>query len=272
MAQSLPPPVLDVRNLIKVKGDPESASFTLVVPRMQVTEGQLVAVVGESGCGKTTLLDILSMIASPDECDQLLITPEKNAGAQNIMALLTAGYETILARCRAHVGYVLQTGGLLPFLTVGENAALPSRILGRAISQTRIALLSERLGIGDKLELLPKHLSGGQRQRAAILRSLVHQPSLVLADEPTAAVDWTRAQKIIDDIERLVRDEGISAVIVTHDLRLVEERADQIFNFRLTVDASGNHVTSTCYQSKPAVSIKSSEPHPSGAADLEALH
>lgn len=239
-------PVLALRDLKKTKGDPESQSFTLHVPELVIEAGSLVAIVGESGCGKTTLLDILSLISEADTSEMFTLADQDGAGDVDIIDLQKRGAEAALAEQRAHIGYVLQTGGLLPFLSVEQNASVPFRVVGRKPDVPRIAELATRLGIGDKLSALPKDLSGGQRQRAAILRGLAHSPSLLFADEPTAAVDWTRAVSIMQDFSNLVRENGVSVVLVTHDLRLVENIADQIFGFELTSSEDGRHVTSRC--------------------------
>lgn len=143
------------------------------------------------------------------------------------------------------MGYVLQTGGLLPFLSVAENIHLPLRILGVPIDHAEIEDLAECIDIRAVLGKKPQHLSGGQRQRAAILRALVHNPRLILADEPTAAVDKSRARAIVQDFKRLACDQGATIIMVTHDYRLVRDLADVTYTFDVTpVSATG--IQSVC--------------------------
>ena len=130
------------------------------------------------------------------------------------------------------IGYVLQTGGLLPFLTVRQNIALPLA-LNRLKDNSRIQELASNLGIAEQLDKRPAFLSGGQRQRAAIARALIHRPSLVLADEPTAAVDELTAMEIRDQFQSLSKTLGTTTIMVSHDRSLLRGRVDRIFSFRL---------------------------------------
>jgi putative ABC transport system ATP-binding protein len=132
-------------------------------------------------------------------------------------ALWQRGAGDALARLRAQsFGYVLQTGGLVPFLSVGANAALAQDLAGRR-DAARIAALAERLGIAGLLARMPETLSVGQRQRAAILRALAHQPALVLADEPTAALHPEMAVSILALLAEQARAAGAAVLLATHD-------------------------------------------------------
>ena len=146
---------------------------------------------------------------------------------------------------------MLQTGGLLPFLSVGQNIRLPGRIKGVAVSDASLRALAARLGVEHCLERMPVALSIGQRQRVAILRARVHQPRLVLADEPTAAVDKTRARAIIDDMHKLATEEGVAVVVVTHDVDLIASRADVLYSFE-TTQVSEQVIRSVCRQENKA--------------------
>jgi putative ABC transport system ATP-binding protein len=208
------------------------SSFELQVPDFSVEAGQLVALVGPSGCGKSTLLDIIALVMAPSRVGVFEMRPDAAGPAHDVRELWARADEASLAGLRRdYLGYVLQTGGLLPFLNVRDNVALPSRIKGSDEEHARLESLAERLGVGDTLDRMPDSLSIGQRQRVAILRALAARPRLVLADEPTAAVDKARAAAIMDDMQSLARDENVAVLLVTHDLDLVEGRADLTYTF-----------------------------------------
>ncbi len=239
-------PILRLANLRKTREQGETR-FELHVPAFHLHAGQFVAVVGESGCGKSTLLDLLALVLKPTHCETFWLAEGSGAGRGiDIWQLWNAGAEHKLAEIRRRdLGYVLQTGGLLPFLSVAENIHLPLRILGVPIDHAEIEDLAECIDIRAVLGKKPQHLSGGQRQRAAILRALVHNPRLILADEPTAAVDKSRARAIVQDFKRLACDQGATIIMVTHDYRLVRDLADVTYTFDVTpVSATG--IQSVC--------------------------
>ena len=221
--------------------------FTLEVPQFSVEPGELVAVVGASGCGKSTLLDILALVMAPTRAEDFGFRAGEADSEHDIRRLWRLGDEASLAALRRdYLGYVLQTGGLLPFLSVRENIELSARIRGCGPAGQRLYVLAERLGLDGCLDRMPGALSVGQRQRVAIARALVHAPRLVLADEPTAAVDKARARAVMADLEALARDEGVAVVLVTHDVDLVSGHADRTYTFDV-VQTSENVTRSTCY-------------------------
>lgn len=230
--------VYRLRGVVKTRAKGGSA-FELVVPRLDIHQGEFVAIVGASGCGKSTLLDLLGLVMSPTQCQEFSL---RVAGVSHQLMDMS---ESDLARLRrVHLGYVLQTGGLLPFLSVGDNAHLPCRLNGQRGGRVQVEALLERLKIKDQAHKKPQFLSGGQRQRAAIARALAHRPPVVLADEPTAAVDKYAAKDIRDQFKELTTDLGITLVMVTHDHDLVRGVADRTFTFQ--VEALGeNHIQST---------------------------
>jgi putative ABC transport system ATP-binding protein len=199
----------------------------LVVP-----SGDFVALMGPSGCGKSTLLNL---VAGLDVADEGTITV---AGE-----LVTGRSEDELSQLRRkHIGIVFQFFNLLEGMTVLENVALPAVIAGRKrrMAETRARDLLDLLGIGDKASTVPGMLSGGQRQRLAIARALANEPTLLLADEPTGALDSEGGQEVIELLSRL-HNGGQTIVLVTHDPgvaaaagrvvrmrdgRIVEETAD----------------------------------------------
>jgi putative ABC transport system ATP-binding protein len=233
-----------LEGLIKTRGRSENL-FELRVPRFAVSPGQMVAVIGESGCGKSTLLDILALVMAPSRVTRFQVHADTGR-SWDIAALWEREDEDALARLRRDsFSYVLQTGGLLPFLNVRRNICLPARIKGKKVSHERLTHLAARLGVDGCLDRMPLSLSLGQRQRVAILRALAHRPRLLLADEPTASVDKTRARAIMDDMQRLARDEGVAVVVVTHDLDLVLNRADRAYTFD-TVQLNHQATRSLC--------------------------
>ena len=243
-------PMVYLEGLIKTRTQSESV-FELHVPRFTVLPGQMVAVIGESGCGKSTLLDIIALVMAPTRAARFEVA-SSSGQVHDVAEIWSQGGEGELARLRRDCfGYVLQTGGLLPFLSVGQNIRLPGRIKGVAVSDARLRALAARLGVEHCLERMPVALSIGQRQRVAILRALVHQPRLVLADEPTAAVDKTRARAIIDDMHKLATEEGVAVVVVTHDVDLIASRADVLYSFE-TTQVSEQVIRSVCRQENKA--------------------
>jgi putative ABC transport system ATP-binding protein len=194
-----------VRKTFEAENAPVRAlrGANLVVP-----SGDFVALMGPSGCGKSTLLNL---IAGLDVADEGTISV---AGE-----LVTGRTEDELSQLRRrHIGIVFQFFNLLEGMTVLENVALPAVIAGRKrrMAETRARDLLDLLGIGDKASTVPGMLSGGQRQRLAIARALANEPTLLLADEPTGALDSEGGQEVIELLSRLHAG-GQTIVLVTHD-------------------------------------------------------
>jgi putative ABC transport system ATP-binding protein len=176
---------------------------------LDIAPGEFVAVIGRSGSGKTTMLDLLGLLLKP------------TAGG-----LVIDGVETTLLtdRQRAHmrarkVGFVFQEYNLLSGLSVLENVMLPQRYAKDGeVGRKRAIDLIDRVGLSDRIKHRPAELSGGQMQRVAIARSMVNRPSLILLDEPTGAVDTETAQQLVELLKLLNRQEGVTLVLVTHDL------------------------------------------------------
>ena len=213
-----------------MKREKNGAQFQLVVPQLEVFFEQTLAVVGASGCGKSTLLDMLALILRPTEAKNFSLHTGK--GEVDLLEAQPSALAKIRGR---HIGYVLQSGGLLSFLTVYENIILPGRLLGLPLNilQVRAERLAKRLDIEEQLAKKPPYLSGGQRQRVAIARALIHEPELVLADEPTAAVDQDSANEICAIFKSVVQEAGSALVIVSHDRSLMERMADRMITFHV---------------------------------------
>ena len=189
---------------------------------LSVPSGDFIALMGPSGCGKSTLLNL---IAGLDVADEGTITV---AGE-----LVTGRTEDELSQLRRrHIGIVFQFFNLLEGMTVLENVALPAVIAGRKrkAAETCARDLLDLLGIGDKAGTVPGMLSGGQRQRLAIARALANEPTLLLADEPTGALDSEGGQEVIELLSRL-HSGGQTIVLVTHDAG-VASAADRIVRMR----------------------------------------
>jgi putative ABC transport system ATP-binding protein len=175
---------------------------------LAIGPGEFVALMGPSGCGKSTLLNLVAGLEMADE-GEIEVAGEPVTGQS----------EDQLARLRRrHIGLVFQFFNLLEGMTVLENVALPAVIAGRKrkMAETRARDLLDLLGIGDKAASVPGVLSGGQRQRLAIARALANEPTLLLADEPTGALDSEGGSEVIELMRRLHRG-GQTIVLVTHD-------------------------------------------------------
>lgn len=189
-----------------------AGGFLMSVPKFAVAAGEAVAVTGASGSGKSTVLDALGLVLRPEAAAEF-----RCCGA-DAAALWRAGDLDGLAATRAAgIGYILQTGGLLPFLDVKDNIGLSPALLKQRDAGAHIAKLVEALGLGPHLAKMPAQLSIGERQRAAIARALAHRPALLLADEPTASLDPVNAGKVLDLLLELVRGLGTALVLVSHD-------------------------------------------------------
>jgi len=188
-----------------------------------VTSGEFVAVMGPSGCGKSTLLNIIAGLDVPDE-GVVSVAGESFSGRD-------ANY---LARMRrTHIGIVFQFFNLLEGMTVQENIVMPALIAGvkRKLAETRARDLMDLLGLADKAKAAPTTLSGGQRQRLAIARALANRPTVLLADEPTGALDSDGGEEILELFCRLHADSGQTIVLITHD-RSVAEAASRLVQMR----------------------------------------
>ena len=200
----------------------EGVSFRLNVPSLQIRQGEQIAVIGESGCGKSTLLDILAFIAKPSDIDSFRFRPNLADSPTDIGTLWDKKQLNALGDMRKqHIGYVMQTGGLLPYLTVRDNINLSRNVLKMKKDDT-VDTLARELGIARHLDKLPGTLSTGERQRVAIARGLAHQPSIVIADEPTASVDPFAAEKIMALFMELAEDRNITVIVASHAWRHIK--------------------------------------------------
>lgn len=179
---------------------------------LDIFDHELTMLVGPSGCGKTTLLSIISGILSPTDGDVFLF-------GQSLGSM--SDEQKVLAR-RRDVGFIFQQYNLLSSLTVAENAALP--LLAASVEyDTAVARAEEVmswLGMRDQVNKLPRQLSGGEQQRVAIARALVHNPRLIVCDEPTAALDARTGISVLEILRNIALEERHSVIVVTHDERI----------------------------------------------------
>jgi putative ABC transport system ATP-binding protein len=217
--------VLEVRGLRKIyeSAEPEGAPVrALRGVDLGMNAGEFIAVMGPSGCGKSTLLNLVAGLDTPTE-GEVIVAGEALSGKD----------ENDLARMRRkHIGIVFQFFNLLEGMSVLENVALPAIVAGtpRRQAETRARDLLDLLGLADKAVKAPGVLSGGQRQRLAIARALANQPTLLLADEPTGALDSAGGAEVMELFRRLHLD-GQTILLVTHDDG-VAATADRIVEMR----------------------------------------
>ncbi|WP_437887965.1 ABC transporter ATP-binding protein [Phytobacter sp. V91] len=211
--------MLHIDALSVVRGQGAQAHH-VYLPQLSLRPGQVVAVTGESGCGKSTLLEAIGLLLAPASVGRFELHDEK---LLDVAALLKNRQQAALADVRArHLGFVLQNGGLLPFLSVQDNIRLPCQLLGKTPDKAMLNRVVETLKLGPLLSKLPAQLSFGERQRTAFARAILHRPGLVLADEPTAALDPYNAQQLFSLFIDLVAQEGMMALVVCHDWPLVQ--------------------------------------------------
>lgn len=189
---------------------------------LTISTGEMFAIVGPSGCGKSTLLNLLGILDSPSQ-GEILVDGEP----------VTSKNETQLAAIRSQkIGFIFQLHHLLPQCSALENVLVPTLALPNKPNpeetEARAKQLFDKVGLANKLNSKPSELSGGERQRVAVIRSLINQPSILLADEPTGALDEANAQNLVELLVDLNESEKLALVMVTHD----QEKAQQLGDVR----------------------------------------
>ncbi|WP_459175921.1 ABC transporter ATP-binding protein [Ewingella americana] len=211
--------MLHIDDLCVVRGQGAQAHH-VCLPQLTLRPGQVVAVTGESGCGKSTLLEAIGLLLRPASVGRFELHDEKKL---DVAKLINTNQQAELADIRSrHLGFVLQNGGLLPFLSVQDNIRLPCQLLGMVPDNAMLSRVIDALKLGPLLSKHPAQLSFGERQRTAFARAILHRPGLVLADEPTAALDPHNAQQLFSLFIDLVVQEGMMALVVCHDWPLVQ--------------------------------------------------
>ena len=214
---------LETRSVTKTYGIGSGIIKAVDQVSIHVRSGEFVGLVGPSGSGKTTLLAMLAGLLAPTGGSIVI-------DGQEIGKMSEAQRSRFR---REKIGFTFQANNLVPFLTALENVELMLRLNGKLnkAGQARAKELLVRLGLGDRLNNLPRQLSGGQQQRVAIARALIHSPALVLADEPTASLDTERAFQAVETFSNLVHEQKRAGIMVTHDLRMCQY-ADRVIQMQ----------------------------------------
>lgn len=201
-------------------GKGEAATPALRGVSLVARPGEVLLIRGPSGSGKTTLLQLMGALKTPDR-GRVSICGEPTAGL---------GQRQLRGIRLSKIGFVFQFFNLFPTLSAWENVALPLDLVGRSrpAAEARARELLDRLGLADRADHRPGQLSGGQRQRVAVARALAHDPAVILADEPTAALDGVSGQAVVDTLRTLARREGRIVVLVSHDQRLMDKADREI--------------------------------------------
>ena len=219
MTDATAQPIVEARRLQKVYDTGAVRVDALKGVDLAIRPGEMVSIMGPSGCGKTTLLNCLSGLDSIDDGDVLI---------EGVSLAAMSDRERTDYRA-AHMGFVFQFYNLMPVLTAVENVELPLLVARVPVKEARAKALDalELVGMRARADHVPDELSGGERQRTTIARSLVNDPSIVWADEPTGDLDSENAGEITDLMRHLNRERGLTFLIVTHDIT-VGRKADRI--------------------------------------------
>jgi putative ABC transport system ATP-binding protein len=209
-------PAVMAEKLTKIFGQGESRVVALKDADVAIEPGEIVALMGPSGSGKTTLLRALSLI-DPPTTGEITIVDERVFDGERVLI-----DDRKLRRQR--MGIIFQAYNLIPFLTSLENVALVLTLNGIANhdAMTRASELLTRLDLGHRAATYPATLSGGEQQRVAVARAVINDPAVILADEPTAALDTERGKAVMELLRRLGREHGAAVIVVTHDERMIE--------------------------------------------------
>ncbi len=211
---------LQVRGLQHHYGEGELRKQVLFDNQLHIRRGEIVIMTGPSGSGKTTLLTLIGTLRTVQEGSLTVLGRE-----------LFGATESLILQLRREIGFIFQAHNLFESLTASQNVKMATELvrMDASESQHRIRVMLEQLGMGHRLHYKPGSLSGGQKQRVAIARGLVHRPKLVLADEPTAALDEKTGRDVVTLFQRLAREEACTILMVTHDNRILDV-ADRIVN------------------------------------------
>jgi putative ABC transport system ATP-binding protein len=226
---------IEVEKLTKIYGKGETAVTAIADATLQVMPGELVAILGPSGSGKTTLLTCIGLINEPTHgrviLDGVTVADEGWLSGLDLKRLR-----------REKLGFIFQAHNLIPFLTALENVMIALEInhLSRPEAKSRATELLIALNLGHRLNSYPTALSGGEAQRVAIARALANKPKVILADEPTAALDTENGKNVMDLLKKLAVENHSAILVVTHDHRMVEgfDRIFHVSDGRITNEVS----------------------------------
>ena len=207
--------VMQAKELWKLYASGESTIQAVKGIDVTIGEGEMIAIMGPSGCGKTTLLNVLSGIDEPTSGEVTINSQSLFAASDNERSRMRAQY----------LGFIFQDFNLLPVLTAVENVELPLLLLGNAANEARKTALNAlaAVGLGERSEHRPSELSGGQQQRVAIARAIVHNPAVVLCDEPTGNLDSTTSDSVMALLKSINLKMGTTFLLVTHDSNVANQ-------------------------------------------------
>jgi putative ABC transport system ATP-binding protein len=207
---------VEVRNLTKIYGSGNTEVVAMKDVSFSVAKGEVAALLGPSGAGKSTLLTAIGLI-NPPTSGRIFIGGQPVMDADREMVNLSAFR-------RKHLGFVFQKANLIAFLNAVQNVqvALEINDVAPRAAHNRAMELLDYLGVADRANNLPDALSGGQQQRVAVARALANRPSLILADEPTAALDSARGRQVMELFRKVARERGTAVIVVTHDHRSLD--------------------------------------------------
>lgn len=216
MSEKTPEPAIEASNISKIYGSGNTEVKAMVNISFTISKGEVVGLLGPSGSGKSTLLTAIGLI-NPPTSGQIRI------GKDLVMDGPAAMVDVRKFR-REHIGYVFQKANLIPFLTALENVQIALEIndVHHKNARKRAIALFKYLGIEERKDNLPHMLSGGQQQRVAVARALANKPGLILADEPTAALDSFRGRQVMELFQKVAHEQGAGVLVVTHDHRSLD--------------------------------------------------
>jgi len=205
--------IIEINDLVKIFKDSAQEVCAVDHVTLKISAGEFTAIVGPSGSGKTTLLNLIGGLDSPT-------SGSLHVEGKDISLLKEREMTSFRLH---HIGFVFQAYNLIPVLTAKENVAFVMELQGRKRGEIdkRVIELLEAVGLSDRMDSRPAKLSGGQQQRVAVARALASKPKFVLADEPTANLDSKSAENLLDIMERLNKQEGVTFIFSTHDPRIV---------------------------------------------------
>ena len=213
--------ILKTSNLKKYYGNGENLVKAIDNANIDIKEGEFVAIVGKSGSGKSTLLHIMGGLDNPTEGKVYI----------NDKDIFSLKEEELAIFRRRNIGFIFQNFNLIPSLNVWENITLPVGLDGKKINKPFVTDIINSLGLESKVDALPNTLSGGQQQRVAIARALVARPAIILADEPTGALDYKTGKQILALLQDCARKNNMTVVIVTHN-SAIKDMADKVIHFK----------------------------------------
>ena len=213
--------IVEMKGVTKIYGEKENQVLALHNVDHDIEKGSIVSVVGASGSGKSTLLNIMGGVDNPSDGTVFVDGKDITKYSDDELSIFR----------RRKVGFIFQAYHLIPVLTVEENIRMPVLLDHKKPDKEYIDHIIELLGLSDRRKHLPNQLSGGQQQRTAIARALANNPKIILADEPTGALDSKNGEEVMELLEKSVRDIGQTLVIITHNMDLAK-KADRIITIK----------------------------------------